>query len=181
MAEYVTAIRTAEGDKQIDYVLGIANKPDIPSNVVQYVQQDLTDEQKAQVRNNIGVTGLKHAEQHISGDDRIYPSDIGAASIPTMQRVTLVASDWSEETNTLTDEIFYKQTVSVQGVSSEYTKQWISISPVPATEGVYVKSGITAVEQDVDALTFTAAVLPNINVLVYVVIQDIAMQKGVSV
>lgn len=178
MAEYVTAIRTEEGDKQIDYNY-LANLPTIPSNVVQYVEQELTEEQQAQVRDNIGVTGLQHADQHkIGGNDPISPSDIGAASVPTMRQVDLIFDSW-ELIGEGTEEEYYQQITPVPGVLADETKQLISISPVPSTQAAYSDAGIVATKQGTDSITFTAAALPTVTdnapIVVYIVIQDIDM------
>lgn len=179
MAElYVTRIRTTEGDKQIDYN-ALANLPTIPSDVVKYTQQTLTDDQKAQARENIGVTGLKHADQHkIGGSDPIAPSDIGAASIPAMRQVNLTFEGW-ELVGEGTEDVYYQQVAPVPGVKADETLQLISISPVPSTQSAYSDAGIIATKQGVDSLTFTAAALPTVTdnapIVVYVVIQDIDM------
>lgn len=180
MAEYVTAIRTTEGDKQIDYILGIANKPDIPSNIVHYVAQELNDEQKAVARNNIGAASTSHAESHYpGGSDALDLNKLGASAITTLQAKTLTADGWGDpikvkdENGSETDEVYYEMNLAVDGVSADEDTQLISISPVPSTQVAYADAGVTATKQGLNQITFTAAALPTEDLLVYIVIQSI--------
>lgn len=71
MPQYVTAIRTSEGDKLIDYT-ALANK--------EHAKQHSASGTDPILLTDIGAAKATHASQHSSvGSDPITPSDIGAA------------------------------------------------------------------------------------------------------
>lgn len=71
MPQYVTAIRTSEGDKLIDYT-ALANK--------EHAKQHSASGTDPILLTDIGAAEATHASQHYSsGSDPITPSDIGAA------------------------------------------------------------------------------------------------------
>ena len=71
MPQYVTAIRTSEGDKKIDYT-ALANK--------EHAKQHSASGSDPILLTDIGAAKATHANQHSSvGSDPITPSDIGAA------------------------------------------------------------------------------------------------------
>lgn len=174
MADYVTAVRTADGDKLIDYN-ALANRPNIASDAL------LDDEGNANPLR-------EHAENHaLGGYDYIEPNSIGAAKIPVMLKITLPLTDpgWTEQTDEETGETYYTQDATVAGVDADVNTQWISVSPVPETEDAYNNAKVTATQQSENTITFTANSIPKIDetecsVLVYVVIQDVDMQEGVT-
>lgn len=167
MAKLVTAIRTDEGDLKIDYIEAIENKPDIPSNVVHYVEQTLLDEQKAVARNNIGAASA------------VELNELSASAITTLQAKTLYADEWGppivvkDEDGNDTEDVYYQYELTVDGVSEDEDTQLISISPAPSTQTAYADAGVTATKQGLNQITFTAAALPTEDLLVYIVIQSI--------
>lgn len=82
---------------------------------------------------------------------------------PTSVTVTLTASGWSSNT----------QTVTVSGVSATETAQLITPTPAIASQSAYYEAGIMCTNQGTNSLTFTCQTVPTSNLTVYVVIQPL--------
>ena len=85
---------------------------------------------------------------------------------PSVTQITLSASAWVGGDNT--------QTAAVPGVSADENAQLIIPTPVIASQAAYYKSGILCTGQAVDSLTFTCKTVPAEDLVVYVVIQEVA-------
>ena len=85
---------------------------------------------------------------------------------PSIVQVTLLASAWNSESNT--------QTVTVSGVSADENAQLITPTPVISSQTAYYDSGILCTGQAIDSLTFTCKTVPMEDLVVYVVIQEVA-------
>ena len=85
---------------------------------------------------------------------------------PSIAQVTLTASAWDGSANT--------QTVAVSGVSADENAQLITPTPVISSQTAYYESGILCTGQAVDSLTFTCKTVPAEDLVVYVVIQEVA-------
>ena len=86
------------------------------------------------------------------------------SKFPTSVTVTLTASGWSSNT----------QTVTVSGVSATETAQLITPTPVIASQSAYYEAGIMCTGQAANSLTFTCQTVPTSNLTVYVVIQPLS-------
>ena len=80
--------------------------------------------------------------------------------------MTLSASGWNSSSKT--------QTVTVPGVLADETKQLITHTPALASQTAYYEAGILVTAQAANSLTFTAKAVPETNLTVYVVIQEVA-------
>lgn len=87
--------------------------------------------------------------------DRIKPKSV---------TVTLPASGWSSNT----------QTVTVQGVLADESAQLIQPMPAIASQSAYYAAGIMCTGQAANSLTFTCQTVPTENLTVYVVIQEVS-------
>lgn len=85
---------------------------------------------------------------------------------PNIVQVTLTASAWDSAGKT--------QTVAVSGVSADENAQLIIPTPAIASQTAYYESSILCTEQAVDSLTFTCKTVPAEDLVVYVVIQEVA-------
>lgn len=82
---------------------------------------------------------------------------------PTSVTITLSASSWSSNT----------QTVTVSGVSASETAQLITPMPKITSQSAYYEAGIMCTGQAANSLTFTCQTVPTSNLTVYVVIQPL--------
>ena len=85
-------------------------------------------------------------------------------SAPKSVTVTLPASGWSSNT----------QTVTVSGVSADETAQLIQPMPAVASQSAYYAAGILCTGQAENQLTFTCTTVPTEDLTVYVVIQGVS-------
>lgn len=83
---------------------------------------------------------------------------------PTSVTITLSASSWSSNT----------QTVTVSGVVAAETAQLITPTPAIASQSAYYEAGIMCTGQAANSLTFTCQTVPTSNLTVYVVIQPLS-------
>ena len=86
-----------------------------------------------------------------------------SAPTPVYRTVTLPASGWSSNT----------QTVTVSGVLADETKQLIMPVPALASQTAYYEAGILVTGQAANSLTFTCSTVPSSNLTVYVVMQEV--------
>lgn len=98
----------------------------------------------------------------VNGSDGANKSYVDSKS-PTSVAITLSASSWSSNT----------QTVTVSGVSATETAQLITPTPAVASQSAYYKAGIMCTNQGTNSLTFTCQTVPTSNLTVYVVIQPL--------
>lgn len=87
-----------------------------------------------------------------------------SAPTPVYRTVTLTASGWSSNT----------QTVTVSGVSADETAQLIQPMPAVASQAAYYAAGILCTGQTENQLTFTCTTVPTEDLSVYVVIQGVS-------
>ena len=86
------------------------------------------------------------------------------ALLPKSIQITLSASGWSSNT----------QTVTVSGVSADETAQLIMPVPALASQTAYYEAGILVTGQAANSLTFTCQTAPTENITVYVVMQEVS-------
>ena len=86
-----------------------------------------------------------------------------AAPMPKAHKVTLPASGWSRNT----------QTVTVSGVLADETKQLIQPMPAVASQQAYMTAGIYCSGQAANSLTFTCSEVPTDDISLYVVITEV--------
>lgn len=108
------------------------------------------------------------------GSDNITPEALGVytkdeadvifASKPTIQAITLLASGWSDNS----------QTVNVPGVSGDEMAQKITVAPMRASRVAYKASIVECTDQSINSLTFTAEETPSTNLTVLVTIEEVA-------
>lgn len=85
------------------------------------------------------------------------------ALLPKSIQITLSASGWSSNT----------QTVTVTGVLADETKQLIQPMPAIASQSAYYEAGILCTGQAANQLTFTCQTVPMSDLTVYVVMQEV--------
>lgn len=85
-------------------------------------------------------------------------------NIPTIQSVSLLASNWDETT--------LQQTVQVNNVLADETKQIITPSPAIDSQNAYIETGIRCINQGTNTLTFIASELPTTDINIYITIMD---------
>ena len=86
-----------------------------------------------------------------------------AGNKPLAHGVTLSASAWSSNT----------QTVTGYGELADETKQLITPAPALASQAAYLAAGVLCTGQAADSLTFTCQTVPTGNLTVYVAITDV--------
>lgn len=86
------------------------------------------------------------------------------SKIPKSRTVTLSASGWSSNS----------QTVTVSGILADETKQLIQPCPAMASQSAYYSAGIMCTGQAADSLTFTCQTVPTENLTVYVAYQEVS-------
>ena len=92
--------------------------------------------------------------------------EINAKATPKAVSVTLAAAGWSNNT----------QTVTVNGVDADETKQEIHPMPATATAGnqdAYVAAGIMCTGQAANSLTFTCSTVPTQDIDMYITITEV--------
>lgn len=82
---------------------------------------------------------------------------------PKHRTVTLLASAWSSDS----------QTVTVQGILADETKQLIISAPPIALRDAYFDAGICCTSQAENSLTFTCDEVPTEDLTVYIAIQEL--------
>ena len=87
------------------------------------------------------------------------------AKKPESVKVTLLASDWDASSKDLA--------VGVPGVSSDETKQLITVTPAMSSQREYYRTGIWCNYQATDTLSFIADEIPASDLDVYVTIQEV--------
>ena len=88
-----------------------------------------------------------------------------SAPIPAYRTVTLPASSWSSNA----------QTVTVNGVLADETAQLIQPMPAVASQAAYYAAGILCTNQAANSLTFTCQEAPSSDLTVYVVMQEVGV------
>ena len=86
-----------------------------------------------------------------------------SAPTPVYRTITLTASAWSNNT----------QTVTVSGVLADETKQLIQPMPAMASQSAYYGAGVLCSGQAANSLTFTCQTVPTADLTVYVVMQEV--------
>lgn len=85
------------------------------------------------------------------------------ASGPKAVTITLASGGWSSNT----------QTVTVNGILADETKQLIQVNPASASRTAYISAGIICSGQAANSLTFTCTTTPTSNLTVYVTYQEV--------
>lgn len=93
----------------------------------------------------------------------LYFNQILQEQKPKVYPITLVASAWSSNS----------QTITVPGVLADETKQLITPAPALASQAAYLAAGVLCTGQAADSLTFTCQTVPTGNLTVYVAITDV--------
>lgn len=97
-------------------------------------------------------------------DKNVPTKDTFEASLPKSKTVTLTASGWNNN----------QQTVTVNGVSASEATQLITISPTKTKVDKYIESGIYCSGQAENSLTFTCSEAPTEDITIYVTIEPIS-------
>lgn len=99
----------------------------------------------------------------LSSNITLTAGDVNAASPPTSTTITLPASGWSSN----------NQTVTVSGVLADESAQLIQPMPAVASQAAYYAAGILCTNQAANSLTFTCREAPSSDLTVYVVMQEV--------
>ena len=86
------------------------------------------------------------------------------SKVPKSVTVTLPASGWSSNT----------QTVTVQGVLADESAQLIQPMPAVASQNAYITAGVICSGQGENQLTFTCSTTPTEDISLYVVITEVS-------
>lgn len=86
-----------------------------------------------------------------------------SAPTPVYRTITLTTSGWSSNT----------QTVTVNGVLADETKQLIQPMPAVASQAAYMSAGIYCSGQAANSLTFTCSETPTEDIALYIVITEV--------
>ena len=106
-----------------------------------------------------GATGL--TADNIQ--DAIEEVNAKIPSTPKSVTVTLPASGWSSNT----------QTVTVQGVLADESAQLIQPMPAVASQNAYITAGVICSGQAANQLTFKCSTVPTDDISLYVVITEV--------
>lgn len=85
------------------------------------------------------------------------------ASGPKAVTITLASGSWSSNT----------QTVTVNGILADETKQLIQVNPASASRTAYISAGVICSSQAANSLTFTCTTTPTSDLTVYVTYQEV--------
>ena len=120
----------------------------------------------------IGAAKQIHASQHASeGSDPITPAMIGAYTQEECNQkfgIKLVTGALS-----MTGWSSKSQTIAVQGILADETKQKITVAPASASRAVYTDCLVQCTAQAADSLTFTCDEVPGSNLTVYITIEEV--------
>lgn len=103
-------------------------------------------------------------------DKNIPTKDTFEASLPKSKTVTLTASGWNNNT----------QTVTVNGVSASEATQLITVSPTKTKVNKYIESGIYCSGQAENSLIFTCSEAPTEDIIIYVTIFKVGKEKKIA-
>lgn len=103
-------------------------------------------------------TSAKYARE-----DHVHPRD--TSLLPVVTLVTLSAAGWDGTAKT--------QTVTVNGVLADESKQLILPMPAMASIAAYNDAGVKCTGQAANSLTFTCDTVPTANLSVYVTVQEV--------
>lgn len=107
-------------------------------------------------------------ELWIFAEGNVQSKDINIYPVSTT--VTLESANWAAARGDV-----YTQSVTVSGVSAIETKQEIHVTPAIASMSAYMEAGVYASEQAENQITFTASKVPTANLIVYVLIKEVAI------
>ena len=110
------------------------------------------------------MTGALTLNGNPSADNQAANKAYVDSKAPKSVSVTLSASGWASNA----------QTVTVNGVLADETKQLIQPCPAMASQSAYYSAGIMCTGQAADSLTFTCTAAPAENLTVYVVMQGVS-------
>lgn len=85
------------------------------------------------------------------------------ATKPKYKQVTLLASAWADNA----------QTVTVNGVLADETKQLIQPMPAVASQNAYISAGVICSGQAANQLSFTCSTTPTEDISLYVVLTEV--------
>lgn len=102
-------------------------------------------------------------------DKNVPTKDTFEARLPKSKTVTLTASGWNNNT----------QTVTVNGVSASEVTQLITVSPTKTKVNKYIESGIYCSGQAENSLTFTCSEAPTEDITIYVTIEPVFLFSSV--
>lgn len=87
-----------------------------------------------------------------------------SAPTPVYRTVTLTASAWSSNT----------QTVTVSGVLADESAQLIQPMPAVASQNAYISAGVICSGQAANSLTFTCSTVPTDDITLYIVLTEVS-------
>lgn len=113
--------------------------------------------------NPIVLSGVARPKEISEAANKGYVDDSVSAAKPIMRTVTLTASGWSNNS----------QTVTVQGVLADSTKQAITVTPSTKTNMNNASSaGVWCASQGSNSLTFTCDSVPTSDITFNIKIQE---------
>lgn len=121
--------------------------------------------------NNIELMQTTNSNQRsicitINRADKVSVTEHTVSEVPQAIKITLTVADWDATAKT--------QSVTVQGVLSDATKQEIRVMPVNAAlDSPYITAGVQCVAQGANSLTFGCETVPTEAIEVYVVMQNV--------
>lgn len=132
-------------------------------NVVIY--KDQSTESVNYTNGSFSASSIEFTPKSSISSDNVQGAieEVNAKATPKSVYVTLSASGWASNA----------QTVTVNGVLADETKQLIQPMPTVASQSAYIEAGIICTAQAAGQLTFTCSTVPTADLQVYVVIQEV--------
>lgn len=85
-------------------------------------------------------------------------------TIPKVHYITLLATDWDAAN---------QQTISITGIVADESKQFIQITPTTASREMFETCVIRAVSQQLNAITFLCATVPDEDITLYITVSEV--------
>lgn len=113
----------------------------------------------------VNIPNSRSVQSAIYNLDRAMMTEESADAkyFPKYRTVTLPASGWSSNT----------QTVTVQGVLADETAQLIQPMPAVASQNAYISAGVICSGQAANQLSFTCSTTPTEDISLYVVLTEV--------
>lgn len=108
----------------------------------------------------VTLTGLAEPTDNYDAANKKYVD----SKAPKYRTVTLTASGWSSNT----------QTVTVSGVLADETAQLIQPMPAVASQNAYISAGVICSGQAANSLTFTCSTVPTDDITLYIVLTEVS-------
>ena len=161
IANYIIPLSTTLGQSAVVFsMLSSQGAKSISVTVIENIASlEVVDFVADSITFTPGTTGLTATNVQ----DAIEEVNEKIPSAPKSVTVTLPASGWSSNT----------QTVTVQGVLADESAQLIQPMPAVASQNAYITAGVICSGQAANQLTFKCSTVPTDDISLYVVITEV--------